>query len=104
MLLLIPFPYITIVIQNHLKGQCHEIDAGVVDTGGNLPPVSLIPVVHLDLRYLREFSKKFETILLRGSGAGGKLTHGKKTRSKKSRDTVPLTKSVVFSVSKIYIV
>ncbi len=24
--------------------------AGVVDTGGNLPPVSLIPVVHLGLR------------------------------------------------------
>jgi hypothetical protein len=23
---------------------------GVVDTGGNLPPVSLIPVVHLDSR------------------------------------------------------
>jgi hypothetical protein len=23
--------------------------AGVVDIGGNLPPVSLIPVVHLDL-------------------------------------------------------
>ena len=40
--------------------------------------------------YLREFSKKFETILIGYSGAGGKLIH-KKTRSKKSRDTVPLS-------------
>ncbi len=24
--------------------------AGIVDTGGNLPPVSLIPVMHLELR------------------------------------------------------
>ncbi len=35
---------------------------GVVDTGVNLSPVSLIPVVHLDSQYLREFSKKFETV------------------------------------------
>ncbi len=43
------------------------------------PPVSLIPVVHLDLRllYLREFSKKFETVLMQYSGAGGKLIHQK---------------------------
>jgi hypothetical protein len=27
-----------------------KIAAGVVDTSGNLPPVSLIPEVHLDLR------------------------------------------------------
>jgi len=63
--------------------------AGVVDTGGNfaagfvdvanLPPlslVSLIPVVHL---YLRIFprSKKFETVRMGYSGAGGKLIHEK---------------------------
>jgi hypothetical protein len=35
--------------------------AGVVDTGGNLPPVSLTPVA---CEYLREFSKKFEMILM----------------------------------------
>jgi hypothetical protein len=40
--------------------------------------------------YLREFSKKFETVLMQYSGAGGKLIHQKKNRSKKSRDTVPL--------------
>ncbi len=41
--------------------------------------------------YLREFSKKFETVLIGYSGAGGELIH-EKTRSKKSRDTVPLRK------------
>ncbi len=72
--------------------------AGVVDSGGKLPPVSLIPAANLppvsttlaklvakfaagvvDTRgaplpwceYLREFSKKFETVLMRYSGAGG---------------------------------
>jgi hypothetical protein len=56
---------------------------GGIDTGGKrcrwyrskLPPVSLTPVVHLDLR--REFSKKFETILMVYCGAGGKLIHEK---------------------------
>jgi hypothetical protein len=50
--------------------------AGVINTSGgvsltpvtNLPPVSLIPVVHLDLRISREFSKKFETVVM---GLGG---------------------------------
>ncbi len=57
-------------------------------TVANLPPpVSLIPVVHLDLRIsLRIFNK---TVLMGYSGARGKLIH-EKTRSKKSRDTVPL--------------
>jgi hypothetical protein len=32
--------------------------AGVVDTGGNLPPVSLTPVVHLDLRIPARIFKK----------------------------------------------
>ncbi len=32
--------------------------AGVVDTGGNLPPVSLIPVVHLELRISPRMFKK----------------------------------------------
>jgi hypothetical protein len=43
----------------------------------------------LTCEYLSEFSKKFETVLMGHSGAGGKLIH-KKTKSKKSRDTVPL--------------
>ncbi len=43
----------------------------------------------LSCKYLREFPKKFETVLMGYSGAGGKLIH-KKTRSKKSRDIVPL--------------
>jgi hypothetical protein len=51
--------------------------AGVVDTGGNLPPLSLIPAAILSCEYLREFSKKFETVLIGYSGAGGKLIHKK---------------------------
>ncbi len=45
--------------------------------------------VPLSCEYLREFSKKFETVPMGYSGAGGKLIH-EKNRSKKSRDTVPL--------------
>jgi hypothetical protein len=44
--------------------------------------------------YLRKFSNKFETVLMGYSGAGGKWIH-EKTRSKKSRDTVPLTTLVL---------
>ncbi len=43
--------------------------AGVLDTGGT--PYTLT------CEYLREFSKKFETILKGYSGAGGKLIHEK---------------------------
>jgi hypothetical protein len=43
----------------------------------------------LTCEYLREFSKKFETVLTGYSGAGAKLIH-EKTRSRKSRNTVPL--------------
>ncbi len=42
----------------------------------------------LTCEYLREFLKKIKTGY---SGAGGKLIH-EKTRSKKSRDTVPLSR------------
>jgi hypothetical protein len=70
--------------------------AGIVDTGGNyaagvianLPPVSLILVVHLDLQISLRIKKKLETFLMGYSGAGGKLIH-EKTKSKKSRDIVP---------------
>ena len=40
--------------------------------------------------YLCELSKKFETVLMEYSGAGGKLIHEKNQRQK-SRDIVPLT-------------
>ncbi len=47
----------------------------------------------LSCEYLSEFSKKFETFLIGHPGVGGKLIH-KKTSSKKSRDTVPLSPSL----------
>jgi hypothetical protein len=50
----------------------------------HLPLVSTTPVVHFC-----EWSKKFETALMVHSGAWGKLIH-KKTRSRKSPDTIPL--------------
>jgi hypothetical protein len=46
--------------------------AGVVDTGG----------IPLPCEYLREFSKKFETVLMGYSGAGGKLIHEKNQQQK----------------------
>jgi hypothetical protein len=75
--------------------------AGIVDTGGKLPPVSttLAKLVAkfaacvVDSTLTCEISanvlKKFETVLMGYSGAGGKLIHAK-ARSKKSCDTVPL--------------
>ncbi len=44
----------------------------------------------LSHEYLREFSKKFEMAVVVYSEAWGKLIHEKKTRSWKSRVTVPL--------------
>ncbi len=37
---------------------------------------------HLSCEYLREFSKKFETVLMEYSGAGGKLIHEKNQKQK----------------------
>ncbi len=48
--------------------------AGVVDTGG--APLTC------EYGYLREFSKKFETVLLEYFGAGGKLIHEKIQKQK----------------------
>ncbi len=62
-----------------------QFATGVADTGGNLPPVSLTPVVHLEKRIsprIFEFSKKFETVLMGYSGAVGKLTHEKNQKQK----------------------
>jgi hypothetical protein len=53
--------------------------AGVVDTGGSLPPVSLTPVVHLDLRISPRI---FEKIRNGHKGAGGKLIHNKNQKQK----------------------
>jgi hypothetical protein len=46
----------------------------------NLPPVSLIPVVHLDLRISPQIFEK--TVPMEYSGAGGKLIHEKKPEAK----------------------
>jgi hypothetical protein len=56
--------------------------AGVVDTGGNLSPVSLTPMVHLDLRISPRIFEKFERVLMGYSGAGGKLIHKKNQKQK----------------------
>jgi hypothetical protein len=76
---------------------------GVVDAGGKSPPVSLTPAEILSLvsltptttlaklvanlltltcEYLHEFSKKFKTVLMGYSGAGGKLIHKKYQKPK----------------------
>ncbi len=47
----------------------------------------------LSCRYLRDFSKKFETALMVYSGAWGKLIH-ENTRSRKFRGAVPLRVSL----------
>ncbi len=47
--------------------------AGVVDTGGNLTPVSLTPVVHLDLRISPRMFEKIRNdpnVSFRGLGEG----------------------------------
>jgi hypothetical protein len=63
------------------KGGCH-FATGVVDTGGKfaagivdtsgyiLPPVSFIPLVHLDLQISPRIFEKFEMVLMEYSGAG----------------------------------
>jgi hypothetical protein len=48
----------------------------------SLPPVSLTPVVHLDLRISPRISEKFEMILMLLSGAWGKVIHEKNLKQK----------------------
>ncbi len=58
----------------------------------NLPPVSLTSVVNLDWRISPRIFEKIRNdphVIFRGLGEGDS---GKKTRSKKSRDTVPLNR------------
>ncbi len=51
-------------------------------------------VVHLELRICSRIFEKFETALMVYSGAWGKLIH-EKTRSRNSRDTVPLSQITI---------
>ncbi len=56
----------------------------------SLSPVSLTPVINIHSRiseYLREFSKKFESVLMGYSGARGKLIHAKTLKQKISCQT-----------------
>ncbi len=62
---------------------------GVVDIGGKFAPVSLIPAVHLDLRISPPIFEKIRNGTNGILWGGGKLIL-EKSRSKKSRDTVPL--------------
>ncbi len=83
---------------------CHRCQQHKGNWWQNLPPVSLIPVANLPLvslipvaichrcrwhrwctltcEYLREFSKKFEMILMLISGAWGKVIHEKNLKQK----------------------
>ncbi len=56
--------------------------AGVVDTGGKLPPVSMTPVVHLDLRISPRIFEKIRNGPNGILGAGGKLIHKKNQKQK----------------------
>jgi hypothetical protein len=71
-----------------LSGVCSLILFPLFATGvnntpvANLPPVSVTPVVHLDLRLSPRISKKFEMILELLSGAWGKVIHEKNLKQK----------------------
>jgi hypothetical protein len=56
------------------------VDTGVIDTGGNF--ATGVVDTGGTCEYLREFSKKFETVLMGYSGAGGKLIHKKNQKQK----------------------
>jgi hypothetical protein len=56
--------------------------AGVVDTGGEFATDTGGAPWSLTCEYLCEFLKKFETVLMGYSGAGGKLIHEKKPEAK----------------------
>jgi hypothetical protein len=70
--------------------QCGVIDrkmvenfaAGVVDTSGKFATGVIDTSGNFTYKYLREFSKKFETVLMDYYGAGGKRIHEKKSEAK----------------------
>jgi hypothetical protein len=73
------------------------------DTGGKLPPMSLIPVVHLELPISpRIFYKIRKVNLMFFLGAWGKMIH-EKTYSKQSRDTVLLNRQYCVSSMNVYV-
>jgi hypothetical protein len=59
----------------------HLFATGVNDTGGNLPPASLTPAAN-KWNNIREFSKKFEIILMLLSWAWVKVIHEKNLKQK----------------------
>jgi hypothetical protein len=75
---------VRLVFLHLTRGTGGKFAAGVVDTGGNLPPVSLTPVanlplvsltpvVHLDLRISPQIFDKIRkdpTVIFRGLGEG----------------------------------
>jgi hypothetical protein len=66
-----------------------KVTAVVVDSGVNLPLVSLIPVVHLNLRISPQIFENIEMSLMLFSGAWWKMIHEKNIKEK-SHDTAPL--------------
>jgi hypothetical protein len=54
----------------------------LIEDFSHFPPVSLTQVVHLELRNLREISKKFETAMIVPSGAWEKRIHEENLKSK----------------------
>ncbi len=60
-------------------------------------PVSLIPVVHLDLRISPRFSTKFAMTLVLFSGAWGKMSHEKNQKQK----TCSRSTTTVAALSKV---
>ncbi len=62
------------------RGPNKIIKVFLMEDFSHLPPVSTTPVVNLELR--REFSKKFEMVLMGYSIAGGKLIDEKNQKRK----------------------
>ncbi len=90
-------------VSTTLAKMMEKFAASVVDTGGNFAagvldtPLSLMPVVHLDLRIsLLIFEQNWNGLngILLGLGGNWFM---KKTRSKTSRDTVPLNLRLTYS-------
>jgi hypothetical protein len=71
----------------------------------HLPPVSMTPVVNLELRirYLREFSKKFEAALMVYSGAWGNRFMKKKKQKSKISWHCPFKYRQIFNRGMVWI-
>jgi hypothetical protein len=56
-----------------ISGNDKKKQVNIVDTGGNMPPVSLTPVVHLGLRISPQIFEKIRNdpnVIIRGLGEG----------------------------------